>query len=125
MFLRYGTLKTMKLFSSAQQEAVKTCLTAAQCKGPTGIRYSQPWILECILFRIKSRRAYLHVLSHQIFQVPTIDTLNKYLKKMKPSYGFNAETFDLLRAKAAEMNQKTDGVSRQSVMVPVQLNRCT
>lgn len=86
-----------------QQEAIRACLAAAKCKGPNGIQYTNDWVLECLLIRIKSRKAYEHLRKHQILQLPTIDTLTKYLKNLKASYGFCSSTLELLRMKAAAM----------------------
>lgn len=89
--------------NNAQREAVQVCIDAANSSVPTGIRYTNAWILECIFLRIKSRRAYEHIRKHKILQVPTIDTLNKYMKSMKPSYGFQEAVFELLKYKSLLM----------------------
>jgi len=93
----------LKKFPREQQEAINACLMAAKCKGPSGRRYSNDWILECLLLRIKSKKAYLHIRNHNILPLPTLKTLQEYLNKLDPSYGFSLETLTLMRAKALKM----------------------
>lgn len=81
-----------------QKEAVKTWLLQ-NAKAPIGMQYTHSWIVECLLLRNKSRRAYLHIRNHKIL----VPTLNNYLKKMKPSYDFCKEIFKRLQVKVAEM----------------------
>lgn len=66
------------------QESVRTCLAAAKVK-PTGRRYTMNWINECMVIRMKSRRVYEYLRTHFILPLPCIDTLDKYMKKMKQS----------------------------------------
>lgn len=85
------------------QEAMNTCRQYACAKDKRGMRYTKRWILECILMRIKSRKAYLHLESHSILPVPTLSTLNGYLKTMKPTYGFDSSFFASLKKKVSSM----------------------
>lgn len=68
-----------------------------------GMRYSRRWILECLLLSIKSKKAYLHLRSHNILPLPTLTTLRKYLKNMKPQYGFDPQVFTMLKKKGEAM----------------------
>lgn len=87
----------------SQRESVKMILQASKVKGPKGLRYPLRWIYECVLLRIKSRKGYKHLRKHQILVLPSIVTIGKYLKKIKPIYGFLAETFVALKKKTEGM----------------------
>lgn len=79
-------------------------------KDQRGMRYSKKWILECLLLSIKSRKTYLHLRSHNILPLPTMTTLKKYIKNMKPQYGFDHQMFTILKKKGATINQKIEEV---------------
>lgn len=46
-------------FPERTQEAIKACYRYASTDNKKGMRYTKRWILECLLMRIKSRKAYL------------------------------------------------------------------
>lgn len=84
-----------------QQQAVRSCFAAAKLKNNKGRRYEMSWIYECILMRIKSKRLYEHILNRKILAVPTLQTLDTYLKKLNSSYGFNLSIFEGLKEKCS------------------------
>lgn len=102
---KYGELneqdfmKNVNLLPTNMQEQVKTCFAAAKVKGKKGRRYSTEWIYECFLLRVKGRASYEFLRQKNIMPLPTIPTLNKYIKNMKPTYGFHEEVFKCLRTK--------------------------
>lgn len=86
-----------------QQLAVKACFASAKLSNMKGMRYSKEWVYECILLRIKSTKTYNHLRSHNILTLPSIETLNLYVKIIKGSYGFQMSTFEMLKKKTANM----------------------
>lgn len=95
--------KAIEKLPESQQAAVNACFKASKVKSKKGMRYTNPWIYECLLLIIKSRKAYNHIRSHNILAVPSVETLNRYIKVIKGSYGFNDEIFDVLTQKTSEM----------------------
>lgn len=89
--------------SEEQQQAVRSCLASAKVPNK-GRRYTQQWVYECILMRIKSKKLYEHLRSHHILALPHVDTLNKYIKRMGSAYGFNDTMFKLLNVKSKELD---------------------
>lgn len=87
-----------------EQLAVKTSFAAMQCRSSNGIRYMMQWVLECLLLRIKSKKAYTHLRKHKILTLPSVQTLNKYLKVVKGAYGFQQAVFEALKIKTASMS---------------------
>lgn len=88
-----------------QQEAVRTCFSAAK-RPQKGRRYTQQWVYECLLMRIKSKKLYQDLRRRQILPLPHIDTLNKYVKRMGSAYGFNLAIFNLLSMKAQQLTRE-------------------
>lgn len=86
-----------------QRLTVEACFEAAKHKDSRGIRYTTQWIYECLLLRIKSPKAYRHLRDKKMLSLPSITTLNRYLRKIRGAYGFHEETFTLLKEKTAHM----------------------
>lgn len=86
-----------------QQESVRACFNASRRKGPTGRRYTTEWIYECLLMRIKDKKLYQHIRNHQILTIPSISTINSYLKHYGGCFGFQSATLDLMKAKSVNL----------------------
>lgn len=86
------------------REGVRMCHQFSLTRNKKGMRYSQRWILECLLLRIKSRKAYLHILNHNLLPLPSISTLNRYLQNLKPTYGFDPQVFRMLKKRSEKMS---------------------
>lgn len=99
-------MQKIKDLPEQQQEVVKTILKYGKLDNKHGMRYSREWILECILLRIKSRKAYIHLKNHQILPLPALTTLRRYMKNMKPQYGFDPQVFSMLKKKSASMKSE-------------------
>lgn len=95
--------ETISKLPESQQLAVRACFAAAKLKDKKGIRYSNEWVYECILLRIKSTKTYNHLKSRNILTLPSISTLNRYTKNVKGCYGFQTSTFEILKKKTANM----------------------
>ncbi|XP_034242912.1 uncharacterized protein LOC117646214 [Thrips palmi] len=80
--------------------AVLACFEAAKAKKPCGRRYTNQWIYECALLRIKSLALYKKMLRDNFLPLPSLRTIQRYMKKLKPSYGFQENVFNLLKEKA-------------------------
>ncbi|KAH9379819.1 hypothetical protein HPB48_010408 [Haemaphysalis longicornis] len=44
-----------------QPQQVQACFEASKRKGTQRMKYSQEWVLKCILMRIKSPKLYEHI----------------------------------------------------------------
>lgn len=85
-----------------QQLPVQACFTASKAKNIKDLRYTTQWVYECLLLRIKSKKTYNHLRNHNILTLPCIDTLNRYIQAIKGCYGFQENTFKLLKEKSAK-----------------------
>ncbi|XP_067204347.1 uncharacterized protein [Linepithema humile] len=95
--------ETISKLPQNQQLAVQACFAAAKLKDNRGMRYSNEWVYECILLRIKSAKTYNYLRSHNILTLPSNKTLNRYIKIVKGCYGFQSSTFEILKKKTANM----------------------
>ncbi|KAK3921473.1 DNA transposase, partial [Frankliniella fusca] len=86
-----------------QHLSVQACINAAKAKSKKGRRYTKQWMFECILMRMKGPALYRKKQQDDILPLPSPRTIQRYLKKMKPAYGFNRVTFELLAQKAESM----------------------
>lgn len=87
----------------AQQYCIEACLKASKVKDSRGIRYTNRWVYECLLIRIKSRKTYEHLRVNKILALPTLKTLCNYIKHVKGCFGFQSQIFECLKEKAAFM----------------------
>lgn len=71
-----------------QQQQVRACFNASSRKGTQGPSrpYSEDWILECILMRLKSPKLYEHISKYKIMVLPSKSCLLKYMRIYKSSF---------------------------------------
>ncbi len=93
------------------QLAIKACITSAKAKSPQGRRYTTQWIYECQMLRIKSLALYKKMQRDNFLPLPSLRTLQRYMKNLSPAYGFQTNTFKLLKEKSISMDvQKRHGM---------------
>lgn len=61
-----------------QQEALKEILSSSLKKNAKGRRYSDKWILLCLLFHMKSPKGYDFILHNKILPLPSPSTIRRY-----------------------------------------------
>lgn len=88
----------------AQRAAVNACFNASQVKDKRGARYTNQWIYECLLVRIKSPSTYKHLRENKVLAMPSENTLSSYIKVIKGTYGFDENVFKVLKSKTASMS---------------------
>lgn len=87
----------------AQQENIMACLNAAKHYRGEGNRYTTQWVYHCLLLKIRSNKAYEYLRRNKIMALPSYNTLYRYIKKLRPSYGFQTQIFEIMKEKAALM----------------------
>ena len=93
----------VKCLSPTWRLAVLTCVEASKAKAPNGRRYTTNWIYECSLLRIKSLGLYKQMLRDNFLPLPSIRQLQRYMKKLRPAYGFNQNAFEMMKEKAEHL----------------------
>lgn len=101
--------KAIKDFPIQMQEVIRHMLIYVKMKDKREMRYTKRWMLESILLSIKSKKAYLHLRSHNILPLPTLTTLKKYLKNLKPECGFDPHVFRMLKKSDAMKPEEKRG----------------
>lgn len=76
-----------------QQLAVRACFDASMRKSAKGMKYTDKWLLECILMRMKSPKLYEHIRRHKILPLPGRTCLPKHTFHFKSGFGFNSNIF--------------------------------
>ncbi|XP_040076523.1 uncharacterized protein LOC115310148 isoform X4 [Ixodes scapularis] len=95
----------MSALPSKQQLAVTACFEAARRKSAKGMQYTNEWLLECILMRMKSPRLYEHNRRHKILALPGRTCLQKRILGFKGGFGFNQKIFEALSEKTKCMDK--------------------
>lgn len=86
--------------------ALKEILSDAKRKGPQGRRYSEDWILLCMLLHMRSPTGYRFIHENGILPVPDVRTLRKYLAAIPASCGFDPKFFEVLKTTLAKRDPK-------------------
>ncbi|KAJ1531355.1 hypothetical protein ONE63_000039 [Megalurothrips usitatus] len=95
----------VKCMPPCWQNAILACVQASKATSSNGRRYTTNWIYECQLLRIKSLACYKKMLRDNFLPLPSLRTLQRYMKKLAPAYGFQTNIFDVLREKVSLMTE--------------------
>lgn len=70
---------------------VRMIIDKSNCGEGKGMRYDAEWLMECLLMKIKSTRAYKHLRTNCLLPLPCPDTIRRLLSSMPCNFGFNEE----------------------------------
>lgn len=65
--------------SENEQTAIREILKSAKCKTLNGRRYSDEWVVLCMLLHMKSPATYRLILENKILPVPVVRTIRRYI----------------------------------------------
>jgi len=88
-----------------QQEVVRGFMNAKVCK-PHGNRYSRQWMYECILLKVKDMKTYKNIRNRRVLPLPSTGAVQRYIRRLRASFGFQPKVFELLRKKAHGMDPR-------------------
>lgn len=69
--------EAIKNLPEVERENILSCLNTAKAKGPQGYRYTNRWLYQCILLKIRSPSAYQYIKENQIMAIPSITTIRR------------------------------------------------
>lgn len=92
-----------KISNEKHKVVVKAVIMAAKCTNSKSRRYSNDWMYECILMRIKSPSLYRQMLRDDTLPLPSFRQVQRYIQKLKPQFGFHEPTFKLMEEKAQHL----------------------
>ncbi|KAK3909704.1 Transposable element P transposase [Frankliniella fusca] len=95
----------IKNFPPKLQQVILSCINAARAKTPNGRRYTLNWVYECQMLRIKSLALYKKMCRDNFLPLPSLRTLQRYMRRLKPAYGFQETTFEMLKEKSPLMTE--------------------
>lgn len=90
--------EAIKSLPPIQQVAFETSLNNVKVKGPQGVRYARTWVMNCLLLRIASPKAYNLLRSMKLLPLPTCSRLNQILSGVPCEYGYNEVALDTICA---------------------------
>ena len=76
---------------------VRTILKKAECKNKKSMRYDPDFLLECVMLRIKSKKAYDHLKLQKLLPLPCPDTIRELLSCMTCTFGLNAYALNAIK----------------------------
>lgn len=88
--------KESAVLSNKQKIVIDTILKKCSVKNYKGMRYSNEFILESLLLKIKSPKGYRHCLHHELLPLPSEKYLQKLCKGLKCPYGLNTHAIDAI-----------------------------
>eukprot|EP00102_Acyrthosiphon_pisum_P024947 XP_016662157.1 PREDICTED: uncharacterized protein LOC107884450 [Acyrthosiphon pisum] len=100
--------------SDCDSNLVHEIFNAAKIKNKRQRRYSESWLLLCLLFHIRSPCGYKFLRDQNILPLPCVNTIRKYLSAFKNDCGFDLNFFKLLKKK---MQNKTSHQKKGILLV--------
>ncbi|XP_050066806.1 uncharacterized protein LOC126555886 [Aphis gossypii] len=90
--------------SESQKTIINEIISTSKVHNPKSRRYSEDWILLCILLKIRSPSTYTFLREQDILPLPCTRTVRKYLFLIKTKCGFDEKFFQLLKKKLAMLS---------------------
>ncbi|XP_068989998.1 uncharacterized protein [Neodiprion pinetum] len=88
-----AVLEAISRLSDAEQSTVEAWLSAVNYKSNNDRQYKTQWIYECLLLRMKSKKAYIHVRRHKALALV-----------VKGTYGFQCNILEALKTTTSNMS---------------------
>lgn len=93
----------LSMVEDKHKEVVKACIMSAKVKNKKNRRYTQDWMYNCILWRIKSGALYRKMLRDDTLPLPSLRTIQRYIRKIKPMFGYDQAIFDMMAKKCPDI----------------------
>lgn len=87
-----------------QKEVIQTIIDKGSKTSTFGMRYPDNFLLECILFRIKSPKGYRHCRDHNLLPLPSPRSLSRLTTGLKCSFGVNEEAVKAISGYSKDSN---------------------
>lgn len=92
--------------NDSQSVMIKEMVSASKFGNPKNRRYSDNWLLLCLLFHIGASGAYTFLRDQQLLPLPSITTIQKYISIVKIDCGFDEQFFELLKKRMSKKPKK-------------------
>ncbi|CAI6343939.1 unnamed protein product [Macrosiphum euphorbiae] len=104
--------------NESQKTLIRECFAASKIKNSRNRRYSENWLLLCLLFSIRSPGAYKYLRESQLLPLPHMKTVRQLLSSLKTTCGFDSEFLTLLGKKVQHMSS----VEKHGVLIFDEVN---
>jgi len=91
--------------NESQKSLIMECFAAAKVKTSRNRRYSENWLMLCLLFNIRSPTAYKYLKITALLPLSHPKTVRKYLSSIKTICGFDQDFLSLLQKKVNQMTE--------------------
>lgn len=92
--------------NESQKTLILECFTASKVKNTKNRRYSDNWLMLCLLFNIRSPSAYKYLRNSALLPLPHPKTVRRHLSLIKSTCGFDEDFLKILAKKVDKMNSK-------------------
>ncbi|XP_043468847.1 uncharacterized protein LOC122502731 isoform X1 [Leptopilina heterotoma] len=82
---------------------INEILSASKVKDAKGRRYTEDWIILCLLFHTKSPTTYNLLRDNKVLPLPATSTIRRYLSLIQTPCGFDDSFFKLLNERLSEL----------------------
>ncbi|XP_040074289.1 uncharacterized protein LOC115313165 [Ixodes scapularis] len=82
-----------------QQMLLRECISAAKCTSSKGRRYTDDWLLLCLLLHIRSPAGYRLLRENDVLPLPCVKTIRRYIAIVGIKCGFDVNFFAVLKRK--------------------------
>jgi len=72
---------------------INECISAATRSNTHGRRYSEEWLLLCLLYKIRNSSGYNFLRNNNILPFPSPTTIYRYLRNINTRTGFDPQFF--------------------------------
>jgi len=92
--------------NDSQRTLILECFSASKLKNSKSRRYSENWLMLCLLLNIRSPSAYNYLRASALLSLPHQKTVRKHLSCVKTTCGFDQDFLRLLQKKGETMLEK-------------------
>lgn len=89
----------------AQLLLLEECISAAKCTSKTYRRYTDDWLLLCLLLNIRSPATYAFLRTNDVLPLPCITTIRKYISMVGLKCSFDENFFKAFKMKISSKPQ--------------------
>ncbi|XP_022162716.1 uncharacterized protein LOC111028395, partial [Myzus persicae] len=96
--------------NTSQKTIIQEIINASKVMNTKNRRYSENWILLCILLKIRSSTTYRFLREQEVLPLPCPRTIRKYLSMINIQCGFDKKFFQILKKKLVYLDSNKNMV---------------
>lgn len=92
--------------NESQRTLIEECFAASKVKNAKNRRYTENWLMLCLLLNIRSSSVYKYLRNSALLPLPHPKTIRRQLSMIKNSCGFDQDFLKLLGKRVVNMTNK-------------------